>query len=434
MKPISDETQIENLLENLLMDISPRLEKKLASAPWTPRAVKRRRVLTIVYSTIFLLSAFFILTPQGRAIAQTLLDFFTRTNQQSFQLSEEQLNSFYSPVPAYVLTLVEVTPPPLLSSDGGNCLTPETLGTYTCEVQQTENQLGVDLKEFLSIPSGWSFEQVWRAADFQDSVGISYRSSGGFLTLRQGTGDFPVDSDWEKVPTSAVQLVEIGEHQGEYVNGYFSVLNSATEAKWESDEGIQRIRWKEGKYWFEILEASGPGLTGFMDQQTLIELAANMVYQPEQVDQIDFDFIPNIALAETVSGFNVKEPTLLPKDMTFDYAVYDLERQGLTLIYGYRSLRIIQTPIESVLIKSLSSYKNVETVKVGDANGQFGISPAQKTIWDSATPPVFPIDNSYSVLLWQADGMVYQIYFDYSFSDGGYLTKDQMIQIAESMR
>ncbi len=86
MKPIPDETQIENLLENLPMDISPRLEKRLASAPWTPRSVRRQRVLTIVYSTVFLLSAFLLLTPQGRAIAQTLLEFFTRTDQQSFRI------------------------------------------------------------------------------------------------------------------------------------------------------------------------------------------------------------------------------------------------------------------------------------------------------------------------------------------------------------
>jgi hypothetical protein len=171
-----------------------------------------------------------------------------------------------------------------------------------------------------------------------------------------------------------------------------------------------------------------------MDQQTLITLATSMVYQPEKLDQIDIDFIPNIALAERVSGFDVKEPTLLPKDIIFDSATYDLERHNVTLIYGYRSLRIVQTPIESALIKNLSSYKNVEMVKVGEANGQFGISPAQKTIWESATPPVLPIDNSYSVLLWQKDDMIYQIYFDHSFSNGGYLTKDDMIRIAESLR
>jgi hypothetical protein len=90
--------------------------------------------------------------------------------------------------------------------------------------------------------------------------------------------------------------------------------------------------------------------------------------------------------------------------------------------------------VESALIKNLDSYKNVEAILVGDAAGQYGISPTQKTIWESATPPVLPITNSYSVLLWEIDGMVYQIYFDQSFSVGGYLTKEQMIEIAESLR
>ncbi len=75
----------------------------------------------------------------------------------------------------------------------------------------------------------------------------------------------------------------------------------------------------------KFLEANGPGVTGYMDQQTLIKLATNMVYQPEQLDKVDFDFIPNIALAERVSGFDLKEPTLLPTDTTFDYATYDPE-------------------------------------------------------------------------------------------------------------
>jgi len=36
-------------------------------------------------------------------------------------------------------------------------------------------------------------------------------------------------------------------------------------------------------------------------------------------------------------------------------------------------------------------------------------------------------------LLWKKDGMAYQIYFDQSFSGGGQLTKEQMIEIAENL-
>lgn len=120
--------------------------------------------------------------------------------------------------------------------------------------------------------------------------------------------------------------------------------------------------------------------------------------------------------------------------MEFNFAKYDPERKSITLNYGNRALRIVQTPAESALIRNLDSYKNVETIRVGDAIGQYGVSPSQKTIWESATPPVFTTTNSYSVLLWEKAGIIYQIYFDQSFSDGGYLTKEQMIEIAESLR
>ncbi len=69
----------------------------------------------------------------------------------------------------------------------------------------------------------------------QNHASITYQSPGGYLTLRQGIGDFPTDSDWEKVPASAVQQIKIGEYQGEYVNGSFALLNGAKEATWGSD-------------------------------------------------------------------------------------------------------------------------------------------------------------------------------------------------------
>ncbi len=61
---MNDESRIESLLENLPPEISPRLEKRLASAPWTPRAVRRRQTFTAISVTIALLIAFIGLTPQ----------------------------------------------------------------------------------------------------------------------------------------------------------------------------------------------------------------------------------------------------------------------------------------------------------------------------------------------------------------------------------
>ena len=73
-------------------------------------------------------------------------------------------------------------------------------------------------------------------------------------------------------------------------------------------------------------------------------------------------------------------------------------------------------------------------MQIGDAVGQYGESPAQTTIWDSATMPAFPVTNSYTTVLWKKDGVIYQIYFDQSYSNGGQLTMEQLVEIAESLR
>src|SRR5215207_4536889 len=236
MKPAFNESEIENVLENLPPDISPRLEKKLSSAPWTPQAIRRHLALTLLYLTAILFIAFIGLTPQGHAFAQRIIKFFTITDQSSFPLSEEELDPLNAPYEPRALSLVDVTPLAPLSD---YCSNPEELGTYECEIQRVELQLGYDLKEFSTNPSGWYFRQ---AMSSQDYAVITYQTGGGYLDLRQGIGDFPPDSDWEKAPSSAVQQVKIGEYDGEYVNGFFWLKNGDTKLTWMSTGADQRIR------------------------------------------------------------------------------------------------------------------------------------------------------------------------------------------------
>lgn len=435
MKPESNTTPVETMLKNLPPDISPRLDQRLSSAPWTPKGIRRRQALTILYVWVLLMVAFIGFTPQGRAFAQSLFKFFTTTDQSSIPLSTEEIDFFYEPVPTYALTLVQVTPE---TPSPYSCSIPDGAGTYRCEIERIEKESGLDLKEFSGTPAGWAFTRAeffsYPSSSNKDIVlDIVYQTSGGYLFLSQGNGDFSPD----EVLSSAVEQVQIGDTYGEYVDGFFGVRNGDTNYTWDSGGADQRIRWREGERWFQILELAGPGTSGYMDKQTLIALAAAMVYQPTNTGRdtmVDLDFIPTIVLAEKICACDILEPEKLPANMLFGHARYDPERKIITLSYGYRALRIVQAPLESAIIKDLDSYKNVEEVKVGEVTGQFGISPAQKTIWESATPPAFPINNSYAVLLWENEGLIHQIYFDQSFSNGGQLTKEQMIEIAESLR
>jgi hypothetical protein len=435
---MNDESRIESLLENLPPGISPRLEKHLASAPWTPHAVKRRQTFTVISLTIAILIAFIGLTPQGRAFAQTIFKFFTSTDKVSLPLSKEEVDLIYTPAPSFSLPLVEVTPAPPLP---GDCSKPEAIGTYPCEVQRIENQLGIDLKEFPSTPDHHTFTKIWFYEPPSRNTNIIviwyqywYQSTGGLISLTQGVGDFPPDSDWEKAPVSAIKSVKIGKYDGEYVNGSFGLLNGETRLTWAATG--QRIRWKEEDRWFEILDEDSLGMPGYLDKQGLVSLASSMVYQPaaEQNPEVSLDFIPNIALAEKICKCNLLKPTELPPYMALDYIRYDSQSKSVTLSYGWNALRIVQTPIESATFTNLDSYQDVETVRVGDVVGQYGISPAEKTMRERPTSSAyFPVDDAYSVLLWQKNGTVYQIYFNQTYSNGGQLTKEQMVEIAESL-
>jgi len=428
------ESQMATMLENLPPAIRPRLDRRLSSAPWTPRGVKRRQTLTVIYVTTLLLAAFIGLTPQGRAFAQTIFKFFRTTDQSSFPLSQEDIDSLYTPAPTQALSLVSVTPLPLLPN---GCDDPEDL--YECEIQKMEKQVNMDLKEFSTSPSGWPFTKVESFTGISSGykgtvITISYQTSGGGLSLSQGLGDFPPD---QQVLSSAVERVNIGDYYGEYVDGGFGVGNGNIDVTWSAVAAEQRIRWKEGERWFELTAFSGPGTSGYLDKKALISLASDMVFQPDssgRTTPVDMDTIPTIALAKRICGCDILQPTKLPENMSLDHIKYDPQWKSITVSYGYNSLRIIQTPHDSAMITSLDTYQDVEAVRVGEAEGQYGESPAQKTIWDSATPPAFPVSNTYRVLLWKTDTMVYQIYFDQSFNWGGQLTKEQLIEIAESLR
>jgi hypothetical protein len=396
--------------------------------------VKRRQTLTVAYLTILVLIAVIGLTPQGRAFAQTIFKFFRTTEQSSFPLSEEEINEYYAPVPTHALTLKAVTPVPPSPDD---CSLPEEI--YACKIQKLENEMHMDLKEFATPPSGWAFSNVELYQGLSPAyaatvVVISYRSPSGYLFLSQGEGEFPPD---QEVLSSAVQPVKIGESYGEYVDGFFGVRNGDTNLTWDSVGADQRIRWKEGGRWFELLALAGPGTSGYVDKDGLVSLAADMVYQPiasAQTPAISLDTIPNIPMAMEVCDCEILQPTKLPEHMSLDHIRYDPQWKSITLNYGYRALRIVQTPVETAILKDLAGYKDVETVRIGEEEGQYGVSPAQKTIWESATPPAFSTTNTYSVLLWEKDGIVYQVYFDQSFSAGGQLTKQQLTEIGESLQ
>lgn len=219
-----------------------------------PPHLSRTVIATLV--VIALLTVAFI-TPPGRALAQNIIQFFTRTESTTFQLGPSQIVT-EEPDPA----APTVAPPTPLTS-----------------VAEVEAQAGFKAAKLPAVPAGFNY---LGARLYGNAINIEYEAQGGgggSLTIMQSPNGF-LQSEWDQVPEDAIVPVKIGELDGEFVQGMFVVYAGETSAKWNPDAPILRLRWVKNGMWFEMTKFGNVGSIEYLDQAWMIALAESMVYTP----------------------------------------------------------------------------------------------------------------------------------------------------------
>ena len=328
-------------------------------------SVQKRRQRTVQILAFALTAALILavallgLTPQGRALADTIIQFFTTADQLSFPVAPDR--STNGPIPTdsqtYLLELVpeKSSSTPLSTPDVSdpNCEGAALL-SYPCQIERAEAKAGFDAREFPAGPQGVVFQSV-EVNSVQKEIKITYDviGGGGWIDFRQGIGEIH-DGLWRKVPGDAVQAVLVGDLPGEYVQGIFTSDGSG-EATWDPEAAVQRLRWQDGERWFSLEKNGDPFPIEYMDREEMIALAASLVDRPQQSkSQLRAEYLTSITDAEILSGIDLKEPTLLPKGFSFSHAEYDAQNHSVRLVYklsgrpGDAGLVILETPLENV--------------------------------------------------------------------------------------
>jgi hypothetical protein len=209
-----------------------------------------------VISAIVVLLAVALLTPQGRAFAQNLFQFFTRAESTTFPLQPSQIATSEPDLSAPTAE----PPSPLIS------------------VAQAEAQVGFDVAELSFVPDGFTYRG---ARLYGNAVNIEYEAPGygGHLFIMQSQGGF-IQSDWDRVPASAIVPVKIGELDGEFTRGTFVVYAGETAATWNPNAPILRLRWAKDGVWFEMTKFRNSEAIAYLDQAGLIELAESLAIEP----------------------------------------------------------------------------------------------------------------------------------------------------------
>ena len=452
------------------VDLWPSIRMQLDTSPTRVITIKRlfqhRRVRVLAISTlaVLLLIASILATPWGQVLAQSLFRFFPAAPADSFPLPTEQLDLFgaqptipstfaaqLEPVnstpiePEETITHLPLTfVAPIISG----CETPAALLTYRCQVSKAEVAVGFDLKE----PSGDLEGLVFTRAGANPTLHFAtliYTAIGGGsqLTISQVRGDMSASSWGEVPPSAAVEKVKVGKYDGEYVRGMFAVKPGATLATWQADGAVRRLRWHEGNMLFEIRLDGHVAYVEYLEKDTMIALAERLIYTPATLEHLRADYLTSVEDAETLAGFDLLEPTILPKGFTFKYAEFDSVSKGVRLVYeagsgaGTAGIIIFQTPVAAAPNTGFSEGlppEAVETVWINGMKAQY--TAGSYFTYYIPTPgvptptPVWNPDDPSRSLSWRTDNLLINVYYFSSEWYGGRLDKAKMIAIAESMK
>ncbi len=194
-------------------------------------------------------------TPQGRAFAQDVLQFFKRAEDTTLPLQPSQIPSEPDP------SAPTAEPPAPLTS-----------------VAEAEARVGFGVAELPFVPDGFNY---LGARLYGNAVNIEYETQGrgGHLSIMQSQEGF-IQSDWDKVPANAIVAVKIGALDAEFTRGMFVLYTGETSATWEPEAAILRLRWVKDGVWFEMTKHGDVQVIEYLDQAGLIELAESLAVQP----------------------------------------------------------------------------------------------------------------------------------------------------------
>lgn len=225
MKHIPAETEIETMLKDLTPGPSGRLDKRLADAPWVARTIARRNTLGAVLTLLTVAVLVMALTPQGYAFAQSILQFFTRTESDTFYSEPSDL------------TFEDTTP---FHAECGIPLAPH------CSVGQIRGMVEFEVKQIGSLPGDLSFIGATGGPDFVElKYGYPDRRRGNLSVGVEAVGKPSAVGTGIVAKSADVQQVQIGDLPGEYYTGIL-FQDEQGNVSWLPDDPQQTLRWEDG--------------------------------------------------------------------------------------------------------------------------------------------------------------------------------------------
>jgi hypothetical protein len=469
------QTALENEIHPAQIRLWPDVQQRLATRkrslfPHGDASMKTNlhhtpilRRVSLALLAIAIAFAILLATPQGRAWAQSILQFFTRATGDTLPAPTPQplgwVDLTTPGAPAATITPLPSPTGPALSIDCGSLRAPK------CSIEQIRGQVSFTIKELANIPEGLYFTG---ATGGPDGVYLSYDTvdHSGFINIKESpwTGS-PEQKAWKIGASAVVETVDINGLPGEYVKGSFGMTDKDPTVVWDGNSGSQTLHWVNQGVFFEM-ESAGPAIP--VDLDRFVSLAKSLTTAPvaklatpaptaETEKAWDPKDTYNLSLpqAEQQSGFKLILPSKLPDILSLIGATYESEGKIVTTFYLFDQKRwgpntdglslrqqVAPNPKDCMLCGMLvgdgkleqddqlhmivAPEAKVETVQIGTVSGKYvegGWKGTDCCGWQWDPNPYF------KTLRWWKNGMAFEITYM-----GMAIEKSDMLKIAESMK
>ena len=283
-------------------------------------------VLALILALVMLFSL-----PQGRAWAQNILRFFTRTADQILLPTPEPVN------------MVGITPgvsqPTLSPTSAWHSAFYETCGDLpmpNCTLEQIDEMVNFPVKNIADLPERMQFIGATGGPDSITSVYLRNEPQSTVLLIQNRITE-TMQQDSLVGESAIIEPVIINGIDGEYVKGSYFVYGGDSMATWDSNVETQTLRWDEDGILYTMTMIGsidfGPDK---LDRDGLIDLAASLTDQIVlPIETPTTESPKSAAQAGEEAGFQVIEPTWLPEGYRFERAAYNPELNIVCMEYGH---------------------------------------------------------------------------------------------------
>lgn len=325
-----------------------------------------------ILAAVLLIAALTMAFPQGRAWAQQLLYFFHRGESNAMP-----------GVTVTPLKWVEQTPgvaaatplPPQLTVAGpefeavcGSQTTPH------CTLDEIRSMVAFPVYALAELPEGMHFAG---ATGGPQQVHLFYQApdQSGWLSIQERpfTGEEPLLSI-EVGADAEIQTMQVGQAQAEYVKGSYD--GNQNPPVWNSDLGLQELRWVDGGILFSVMTHS-PKLS--LEAADLVALAGTLTDGPVSAEAAELfpaltsgsseeDFDPQryypltLDQAAEAAAFTPLLPASLPEGLTFIGGRFNAETGVAEFLYHADAMN-------SVLIREQIALEGVDCDLCGFVQG-----------------------------------------------------------------